>query len=114
MTRFEIIANHSVQDDILEGLEAAIPEFLYSVVPVVHGRGSGTRKMGTATWPEENFLLIAYIDDDRARAARNVVSAIKTRFPTEGIKLFELVEARDARSAEGAYAATSAEAAPSI
>ena len=95
MIRFEIIANRSVQDDILEGLEAAIPQFLYSVVPVVHGRGSGTRKLGTATWPEENFLLIAYVDDEQAKILRKVVSATKARFPTEGIKLFELVGARD-------------------
>jgi len=94
MTRFEIIANRSVQDDIIEGLESAIPNFFYTVVPVVHGRGTGTRKLGTATWPEENFMLIAYVDDDKARMVREVVSATKARFPTEGIKLFELVEAR--------------------
>ena len=98
MIRFEIIANRSVQDDIIDGLEAAIPRFLYSVVPVVHGRGSGTRKLGTATWPEENFLLIAYVDDDQAESLKEVVSATKTRFPTEGIKLFELFGARDGLS----------------
>jgi len=95
MIRFEIIANRSVQDDILDGLEAAIPEFLYSVVPVVHGRGWGSRKLGTATWPEENFLLIAYVDDDQAKSLKGVVAATKARFPTEGIKLFELIGARD-------------------
>jgi hypothetical protein len=95
MIRFEIIANHSVQDDIIESLEAAIPQFFYTVVPVVHGRGTGTRKLGTATWPEENFLLVAYIDDDRANILREVVSSIKVRFPTEGIKMFEIVGARD-------------------
>jgi len=40
-------------------------------------------------------MLIAYVDDDKARMVREVVSATKARFPTEGIKLFELVEARD-------------------
>ncbi len=95
MIRFEIIANRSVQDDILDGLETAIPQFLYSVVPVVHGRGTGTRKLGTATWPEENFLLIAYVDDEKARIVRDVVSATKIRFPTEGIKLFEIIGTRD-------------------
>jgi hypothetical protein len=101
MIRFEIIANRSVQDDILDGLEAAIPEFLYSVVPVVHGRGSGTRKLGTATWPEENFLLIAYVDDDQAGKLREVAAATKARFPTEGIKMFELAGARDGLSQPG-------------
>ncbi len=95
MIRYEIIANRSVQDDILDGLEAAIPGFLYTVAPVVYGRGSGTRKLGTATWPEENFLLIAYIDDDHAGKLREVVAATKARFPTEGIKAFALAGARD-------------------
>jgi hypothetical protein len=94
MTRFEIIANHSVQDDILEGLEAAIPNFFYTVVPVVHGRGKGTRKLGTATWPEENFMLITYVDNNQAKVLKEVVSATKAQYPTEGIKLFELVGAQ--------------------
>ncbi len=88
MTRIEIIANRSVQDDVVDGLESAIDGFYYTVVPVVHGRGREARMLGTATWPEENFMLIAYIDDGQAEAARAVVAKVKARFPTEGLKLF--------------------------
>jgi len=90
MTRIEIIANRSVQDDIVDGLEAAIDGFFYTVVPVVHGRGREARMLGTATWPEENFMLIAYIDEGAADAARAVVGRVKERFPTEGVKLFSV------------------------
>ena len=90
MTRIEIIANLSVQDDIVDGLESAIDGFFYTVVPVVHGRGREARMLGTATWPEENFMLIAYIDDLAHDAARAVVGRVKERFPTEGVKLFSV------------------------
>jgi len=90
MTRIEIIANRSVQDDVIEGLEAAVDGFYYTVIPVVQGRGRQARRLGSSTWPEENFLLLAYVDDDAAGAARRIVSAVKERFPTEGIKYFEL------------------------
>lgn len=90
MTRIEIIANRSVQDDVVDGLEAAIDGFYYTVVPVVHGRGREARMLGTATWPEENFMLIAYIDEGARDAARAVVGRVKERFPTEGVKLFSV------------------------
>jgi nitrogen regulatory protein PII len=90
MTRIEIIANRSVQDDVTERLEAAIESFYYTVIPVVQGRGRQARRLGTSTWPEENFLLLAYVDDEAAEVARKVVSGVRERFPTEGIKYFEL------------------------
>jgi len=90
MTRIEIIANRSVQDDVVERLESAVEGFYYTVIPVVQGRGRQARRLGSSTWPEENFLLLAYVDDAAAATARTVVSAVKERFPTEGIKYFEL------------------------
>jgi hypothetical protein len=44
--------------------------------------------MGTATWPEENFMVISYLEDRDALMAEAVVEDIKLRFPGEGIKLF--------------------------
>jgi len=92
MTRIEIISNRSVQTDIVETLEANIEDFFYTILPVVHGRGKQRRKLGTAIWPEENFMLVAYADDAAAERARGVVAEIKKRFPNEGIKLFTLSE----------------------
>jgi hypothetical protein len=44
--------------------------------------------MGTATWPEENFMVISYLEDRDALIAEAVVEDVKIRFPGEGIKLF--------------------------
>ncbi len=90
MKRIEIIANRSVQDNLIDSLEEAIPDFYYTVMPLVHGRGRQQRRLGTATWPEENFLILAYVSDADADTARNVVAGIKTRFPKEGVKIFSV------------------------
>lgn len=90
MVRIEVIANHSVEDEIIEGLEEAISNFYYTAIPVVHGRGRQKRRLGTATWPEKNFLVIAYVSDEAARTAKDVVGRIKERFPNEGIKIFSV------------------------
>jgi len=88
--RVEIIANRSVQDDIIETLESTIENFFYTVVPVVHGRGRQKRRLGTATWPEENFMLIAYVEEVDAQVLTRSVAIIKERFPDEGIKVFSV------------------------
>ena len=88
MTRIEIIANKSVQEDIVSSLESAVEDFMYTLIPVVHGKGRSSKRMGTSTWPEENFLLISYLDDDDARAAAAAVAAIKKDYAREGIKVF--------------------------
>jgi len=90
MRRIEVIANRSVQDELVEALEGAIPDFFYSLVPLVHGRGHQRRRLGTATWPEENFLLLAYVPDAACRRAREVVAELKRKFPKEGIKVFSV------------------------
>jgi hypothetical protein len=88
MKRMELIANRSVEEEIIGGLEAGIADFYYTLLPVVHGRGKNQYHLGTATWPEENFLLISYLDDRDAETAQSLVEEIKDRFPSEGIKIF--------------------------
>ena len=90
MTRVEIIANRSVQDEIIESLENDIPDILYTIVPIVHGRGSRDRKLGTAPWPEENFMLITWVDAEGAGQTGRIIEAIKQQFPNEGIKVFSM------------------------
>lgn len=92
MIRAEIIANQSMQEKILNNLEAAIPDFLYTVIPTVHGRGKKSRKLGTTTWPETNVIIIAYCSDDNEKIVCTVVQYIKSKFSDEGIKLFVLHE----------------------
>ncbi len=91
--RVEIIANQSVQEDITELLEQEIPEIEYTVIPTVHGRGKKTKKLGTTTWPEQNFALFAYVSLQDAQKARAIIDAVKLRFPGEGITFFCVEEA---------------------
>jgi hypothetical protein len=88
MNRMELIANHSVKDEIIGSLESKIRDFYYTLIPTVHGRGKSAYRLGTATWPEENFMLISYLDGPDALAAEAAVEEIKELFPGEGIKLF--------------------------
>lgn len=88
MYRAEIISNQSVQDDITERLEKEIPGIQYTVIPEVHGKGLKTKKLGDVVWPEMNFILFAYIEDEDAKKVKDVIAQVKERFPNEGISLF--------------------------
>ena len=92
MKRIELIANRSVEKEIIEALEGNIENFFYTLIPELHGRGKTKYRLGTATWPEMNFMLISYIDDKVAAEAVKIIREVKERFPQEGIKLF-LMEA---------------------
>ena len=86
--RCEIVANNSVEDDIVELLESTCPGILYTLVPTVHGRGKHDRKLSTATWPETNFILFTYVTKDMLPGVKRAVRAVKETFHGEGIKLF--------------------------
>ena len=86
--RIEIIANQSVQEDITELLDQEIPEIQYTVIPTVQGRGAHSKKLGSTTWPEQNFVLFAYLSRNDAKKAKAVISAVKQKFASEGISFF--------------------------
>ena len=94
MTRCEIIANQSVQDEIISLMEEHIPGVLYTIIPTVVGRGKNSYKMGSATWPETNFILISYVEDKEVSVMKAIIAAVKKKFAGEGIKLF-LVKAEN-------------------
>ncbi|MDL2230151.1 hypothetical protein LJC14_07885 [Treponema sp. OttesenSCG-928-L16] len=71
-------------------MEEGITDFYYTLIPVVNGRGKRDYKMGTATWPEENFMIIAYLDDEDAVKAQKIIQEVKAVFPGEGIRIFFL------------------------
>ncbi len=90
MTRLEIVANNTVEEDILEGLESVEPGFSYSKINSIHGRGHSDPRRGDAVWPEENFIFIIYCDDEKAKAFVTAVKQVKERFEGEGIKIYAL------------------------
>lgn len=86
--RAEIISNQSVEDDIVELLEQEIPGIQYTILPDTHGRGASSRKLGDTTWPEMNFVLFAYTDEEGAKKIKAIMQAVKEKFPGEGISVF--------------------------
>lgn len=90
MKRIEIIANRSVEDNIMEALRAEGVAKFYTKYPVVHGEGSSGQRMGDAVWPEENFVLAVWCEEDEARRIEAVIEPVKRQFPSEGIKVFGL------------------------
>jgi hypothetical protein len=90
MIRVEIVANHSVEENILEALAKENAGKYYTKYPSVFGVGSAGPRMGDAIWPEENFALVVWCEEDEARAIGRAVALVKERFPDEGIKVFGL------------------------
>jgi len=88
MKRIEIIANHSVEDYIMELLDKSGIK-AWTKIPVVHGMGNSIPKMGTGVWPEENFLLIIYTEEKTASVLKSGIADLKINYPGEGIKYFE-------------------------
>ncbi|MDR2070274.1 MAG: hypothetical protein LBP81_02505 [Treponema sp.] len=96
MIRIEIIANHSVEENILEAMQHEGVGKFYTKYPGVYGVGSAGPRMGDAIWPEENFALVIWCGEEEARGIARAVAAVKAHFPDEGIKLFGLPENRPA------------------
>lgn len=90
MKRVEIIAAQAVREDILESLSLLGVPSHHTIIPVVHGRGNTMPKLGDAVWPEENFLMIIYCEDDVVRRIEQAVELVRKKYDHEGIGLFVL------------------------
>ena len=91
MLRIEIIANHSVEENILEALAHDNVGKYYTKYTSIYGAGSSGPRMGDAVWPEENFVLVIWCEEEEARAIEKAVNFVKEKFPDEGIKLFGML-----------------------
>jgi len=89
MIRIEIIANHSVEENIQEALKKEDAGKYYTKYPGIFGVGSAGSRMGDAVWPEENFALVIWCEEEEARAIERAINSVKEKFPGEGIKLFK-------------------------
>ncbi|GHV87478.1 hypothetical protein AGMMS50255_7740 [Spirochaetia bacterium] len=92
MLRIEIIANHSVEENILEAFAQENVGKYYTKYPNVYGIGSTGPRMGDAIWPEVNFSLVIWCEEEEARGIERAVAHVKEHFPDEGIKIFGLSE----------------------
>ena len=88
MIRVEIIANHSVEENILDALKYEGVGKYYTKFPSIFGVGTSGPRMGDAIWPEENFAMVIWCDEEEARGIQRAVEFVKNKFPDEGIKLF--------------------------
>jgi len=92
MIRLEIIANHSVEENILEALAKEGVARYYTKYPTIFGVGSSGPRMGDPIWPEENLALVIWCEVEEARTIKRVVEGVKEHFPDEGVKVFGLEE----------------------
>jgi hypothetical protein len=90
MKRLEIIANRAIEEDMFDIFERQGIAQHYTKVPEVHGVGNSGPHHGDHIWPEENFILIIYCEEEEARKIRSAIKELKEFFTQEGIKLFEV------------------------
>ena len=92
MIRVEVIANHSVEENIHDAFVRENVAKHYTKYPSIFGVGSSGSRMGDAVWPEENFAIVVWCEEDEARRIKKAVEAVKEQFPREGIKVFGVPE----------------------
>jgi hypothetical protein len=90
--RIEIIANLTVEENIMDALRTEGVAKFYTKIPSVHGTGRQVPRMGDAVWPEEILMMVVWCDMDEALSIERAVNRVKESFPNEGIKLFGLHE----------------------
>ena len=88
MRRVEIIANHSIEEDMFEQFNRRKVVREYTKIPNVMGVGNSGPRRGDHIWPEENFILLVYCDDDEVGLIQEAIDELKGFLPDEGIKLF--------------------------
>ncbi|HOX31304.1 MAG TPA: hypothetical protein PLB91_03180 [Spirochaetales bacterium] len=86
MKRLEIIACEAIQVELIEAIEKVVKDFEYTLMPRIEGKGLRTRKQGTQVWPELNFMLVSYLEDEEGlERASAAIAATAARFPKEGV-----------------------------
>ncbi|MDR0463987.1 MAG: hypothetical protein LBG94_02590 [Treponema sp.] len=88
MIRIEIIANRSVEENIFDAFSKEQVGKYYTKFPNIWGVGACGPRMGDAVWPEENFALVIWCEEEEAQGIKRAIVSVKEKFPGEGIKLF--------------------------
>ena len=88
MIRLEVIANRSVEENIIEAFKKEGVAKYYTKHPTVFGVGNSGPRMGDPIWPEENFALVIWCEKEEAKKIRRAILEVKKQYPDEGIKMF--------------------------
>ena len=99
--RIEVIANHSVEENIFDAFKFEGVGKYYTKYPSILGVGTSGPRMGDSIWPEENFVIVIWCEEEEARGIERAVGFVKSKFPDEGIKVFGLPPAPPQATAEG-------------
>lgn len=89
MVRLELIANRSVEDEIMEQMNLIGCDH-FTRIPIAYGQGNHEPKQGDSIWPEMNFVMIIYCEENKIEPILTAVNAVKIKFPNEGIRLFKV------------------------
>ncbi len=90
MKRVEIIAAQAIQEDLLDALAHFDVPKKYTIIPVAHGMGSTNPKLGNEVWPEENFILLIYCQEEMLERIEQAIALVEKKYDHEGIGYFVL------------------------
>ena len=90
MRRVEIMAAQAIQEDILDAFDFHKVPPHYTIIPSAYGRGNTMPKLGDDVWPEENFIMIIYCDDETVRLIERSLELVRKKYDHEGIGFFVL------------------------
>ena len=90
MKRVEIIAAQAIQEDLLDALAHYDVPMKYTIIPSVHGMGSSSPKLGNEVWPEENFILLIYCQEEVLDKIEQAIALVEKKYDHEGIGYFVL------------------------
>ena len=88
MKRFEIICDATIENIFIEGLDKMEGLNAYTYLAPVDGNGQHGPRRGSHVWPEENAMLILYIEDIYSDALIEYVKSMRSRFPNNGLACF--------------------------
>ena len=72
----------------MESISLLISDIFKRLIPGVQGKGLHSKKLGDTVWPELNFYLFSFIEDEKMEVVKNIMSELKKKFPKEGISDF--------------------------
>ncbi len=87
LVRVEIIANRSVEEDLLEQFSLQSIDYR-TVISPVHGVGECGPCLGDNIWPEENSYILLFVDEKTADIIGEIATTIREQHRGTGLSCF--------------------------